>query len=185
MYFFQVLLRRNQHAIRFPGFKCWVAQGSSPTHSLAPPHFCRLWPWSSGGGIGMAAEKAWSSPSLANTPKPQPTAEQSSKNRLDAAKTDILPSETDNHIETAGGLLEQHEQSHTCRACNPDWKGSPPSRSGRSQPHIRFPRLGAWQWEEEPPEHLALRASRACAQELRRPGGNRLFRRTHTGFYEL
>ena len=35
-----------------------------------------------------------------------------------------------------------------------------------SEPHISFPHLGIWHREEEPLKHLALRASRACAQEL-------------------
>ena len=38
---------------------------------------------------------------------------------------------------------------------------------------MRFLIPVVWHWVEEPPEHLALKASRACAQELRRTGGNR------------
>ena len=30
-----------------------------------------------------------------------------------------------------------------------------------SEPHVRFPHLGVWHWEEEPPEHLVLKASGA------------------------
>ena len=32
--------------------------------------------------------------------------------------------------------------------------------------------MGIWHWEKEPLEHLALKASRACAQELHGTGGN-------------
>ena len=45
-------------------------------------------------------------------------------------------------------------------------------RSERSKAHNRLPGLGVWHWEEEPPEHLALRASGACAQELQGIGRN-------------
>ena len=34
-------------------------------------------------------------------------------------------------------------------------------RSESSEPHLRVPSLGVWKWEEEPPEHLALKASGA------------------------
>ena len=33
--------------------------------------------------------------------------------------------------------------------------------------------LHTWHWEKEPPDHLELGASGACAQELHRTGGNR------------
>ena len=45
-------------------------------------------------------------------------------------------------------------------------------RSKSSEPHIRLSRVGIWHWEKEPLEHLALKASGACAQELHRTGGN-------------
>ena len=45
-------------------------------------------------------------------------------------------------------------------------------RSESSKPHIRLPILGVQHWEEEPPERLALKASRAWLQELSRTGGN-------------
>ena len=32
-------------------------------------------------------------------------------------------------------------------------------RSESSEPHVRFPSLGVWHQEEEPPEHLALKTS--------------------------
>ena len=28
-----------------------------------------------------------------------------------------------------------------------------------SEPHIKFPSLGVWHWEEETPKHLALKVS--------------------------
>ena len=56
-------------------------------------------------------------------------------------------------------------------------------RSESSEPHIKPSHAGIWHWEKEPLEHLALKASGACAQELHRTGGNRdpiLKRRTWT-----
>ena len=41
--------------------------------------------------------------------------------------------------------------------------------SPTSNPHSR---ARIWHWEKEPPKHLALKASGACAQELHRTGGN-------------
>ena len=45
-------------------------------------------------------------------------------------------------------------------------------RSESSKPHIKLSCVGIWQWEKEPLEHLALKASGACAQELHGTGGN-------------
>ena len=59
-------------------------------------------------------------------------------------------------------------------------------RSESSEPHIKLSRVGIWHGEKEPLEHLALKASGACAQELHRTGGNGdpiLKRRTHTFTY--
>ena len=56
-------------------------------------------------------------------------------------------------------------------------------RSESSEPHVKSPCLGIWHWEKEPLEHLALKASGACVQELHRTGGNGdpiLKRRTQT-----
>ena len=56
-------------------------------------------------------------------------------------------------------------------------------RSESSDLHVKSPCLGIWHWEKEPLEHLALKASRACAQELHQTGGNGdpiLKRRTQT-----
>ena len=58
-----------------------------------------------------------------------------------------------------------------------DWKVTVSQRltyrSENSEFHIRSPHLGIWNLEKKPLEHLALRAIRACAQELHRTGGNR------------
>ena len=40
------------------------------------------------------------------------------------------------------------------------------------EPHNRFPCLGVWYWEEGLSEHLALKATRAYAQEFHRTGEN-------------
>ena len=56
-------------------------------------------------------------------------------------------------------------------------------RSESSEPHIKPSHAGIWHWEKEPLEHLALKASGACAQELHGTGGNGdpiLKRRTQT-----
>ena len=57
-----------------------------------------------------------------------------------------------------------------------DWKVTILQRlthgSESSETHVMFPFLGIWHWEEEPSEHLALRASGAFAQELYRTGEN-------------
>ena len=45
-------------------------------------------------------------------------------------------------------------------------------RSESSEPHIKPSHAGIWHWEKEPLEHLALKASGACVQELHRTGGN-------------
>ena len=45
-------------------------------------------------------------------------------------------------------------------------------RSESSEPHIKLSHVGIWHWEKEPLEHLALKASGACVQELHRTGGN-------------
>ena len=44
--------------------------------------------------------------------------------------------------------------------------------SESSEAHIKPLCVGIWYWEKEPPEHLALKASGACAQELHGTGGN-------------
>ena len=46
-------------------------------------------------------------------------------------------------------------------------------RSESHEPHVRLPRLGVWHWEEEPAEHMALKASGVSLQEFHRTGGNR------------
>ena len=46
-------------------------------------------------------------------------------------------------------------------------------RSESLKLNIWLPSLGVWQWEEEPPENLAFRASRVWSQEFYRIVGNR------------
>lgn len=60
-----------------------------------------------------------------------------------------------------------------------------PQRSENSEAHIRLPNLGAWNLEEEPQEHLALKVSMDWMQELHRPGGKQRLHswRTHTRFH--
>ena len=72
----------------------------------------------------------------------------------------------------------QYKQPHTSWVGSPtDWKVTVSQRltyrSESSDSHIKLPRVGIWHWEKEPPEHLALKASGACARELHRTGGNR------------
>ena len=71
----------------------------------------------------------------------------------------------------------RYKQPHTSRVGSPtDWKVTLSQRltyrSESSEPHIKPPRMGIWHWEKEPPEHLALKAGGACAQELHGTGGN-------------
>ena len=57
-----------------------------------------------------------------------------------------------------------------------DWKVTVSQRftyrSESSEPHIKPSCAGTWHWEKEPLEHLALKASGTCAQELHRTEGN-------------
>ena len=41
-----------------------------------------------------------------------------------------------------------------------------------SEPRVKSLCLGIWHWEKEPTEHLALKASGACAKELHGTRGN-------------
>ena len=75
-----------------------------------------------------------------------------------------------------GGAITQYKQPHTWQVglgCKVTISQKLTHRSESSEPHVKSPCLGIWHWEKEPPEHLALRASGACAQELQRTGGNR------------
>ena len=57
-----------------------------------------------------------------------------------------------------------------------DWKVTGSQRltyrSESFEPHIKPSCVGICNWEKEPPEHLALKASVACVQELHSSGGN-------------
>ena len=71
----------------------------------------------------------------------------------------------------------QYKQPHTSWVgSSTDWKltGSQrlTYRSESSEPHIKLSRVGIWHGEKEPLEHLALKASGACVQELHGTGGN-------------
>ena len=62
------------------------------------------------------------------------------------------------------------------------WVGGPQTKvtvlqrlthgSESSEPHARSPHLGIWHWEQEPLEHLSLRATGDCAQEFHGTGEN-------------
>ena len=74
-------------------------------------------------------------------------------------------------------MISQYNQLHTSWvASSTDQKltGSQrlTYRSESSEPHIKPSGVGIWHWKKEPLEHLALKASGACAQELHRTGGN-------------
>ena len=73
-------------------------------------------------------------------------------------------------------MIIQYKQTHTSWVGSPtDWKVTVSKRltyrSESSEPHIKPSRAEIWHWEKEPLEHLALKASGACAQELHRTGG--------------
>ena len=75
----------------------------------------------------------------------------------------------------------RYKKPHTYQVGSPpDWKVTVSQRltyrSESSEPHVKFPCLGIWHWEKEPPEHLALKASGACAQELHS-------KKAHTDFH--
>ena len=87
-----------------------------------------------------------------------------------------------------GREISRYKQPHTSGVgSSTDWKltGSQrlTYRSESSDSHIKPSRVEIWHWEKEPPEHLALKTSGACAQELHRDWGNGgpiLKRRTQT-----
>ena len=75
-----------------------------------------------------------------------------------------------------GGVITQNKQSHISQVgSSTDWKLPGSQRlnygSESSEPHIKLSRVGIWHREEAPLEHLALKASGACAQELHGTGG--------------
>ena len=68
-------------------------------------------------------------------------------------------------------MISWYKQPHTSRVgSSTDWKltGSQrlTYRSESSEPHIKISCVGIWHREKEPLEHLTLKASGACAQEL-------------------
>ena len=127
----------------------------------------------------MAEQKDWNSTSLINTTKSQPNAKQPSTNRTGTfKKISYSRRQRRGHINMGGGAISQYKQPHTRRVGSPQEQKVTVSqrltyRSESSEPHVRFPSLGICHWEKEPPEHLALKASGACAQELHGTGRNK------------
>ena len=84
--------------------------------------------------------------------------------------------------------MMRYRQPHPSEVGSPtDWKVTGSQRliyrSESSEPHIKPSRAEIWHWEKEPLEHLALKASRACGQELHGTGGNRdPILKVHTDF---
>ena len=58
-----------------------------------------------------------------------------------------------------------------------NWRTIIPQKSTHwsegSEPHVRLPNLGVWQWEEEFPENQTLKASRIWLQDFDTTVGNR------------
>ena len=82
------------------------------------------------------------------------------------------------HNETVGGEHSQYNQMpYPLGGWPTDWKIIILQRFSHqnesSEPHLRLPSLGVCHWEEEPPDHLALKTSRARLQEIHRTGKNR------------
>ena len=79
----------------------------------------------------------------------------------------------------------QYKPPHTSQVGSPtDWKLTSSQRltyrSESSEPHIKLSRVGIWHWEKESLEHLSLKASGACAQELHGTGDPILKMHTQT-----
>ena len=100
------------------------------------------------------------------------------KNGLETMKKDILVQKTNRrpyHDGKRGDYVI--EETPPLPGGRPtDWKVTLSKRlihgSKSSESHVRFPSLGTWHWEEEPLEHLVLRDSGACVQELLGTGEN-------------
>ena len=80
------------------------------------------------------------------------------------------------HIKREGGDSAIQATPYLLGGKPTDWKVTVSQRltyrSESSESHLRPPHMGIWHWEKEPPEHLALQASGACAKELCGTGGN-------------
>ena len=127
------------------------------------------------------SRRTLSSPPLTSTPKSQLTAEQPL-----IKKTGTYPKKrhyTSKDIKKkpnkmVGGMHSPYNQIPYLLGGQPtNWRiiilQKFSHRSESSEPHIRLPSLGVCHWEEDPTEHLALKASGAWVQELHRTGGNR------------
>ena len=101
-------------------------------------------------------------------------------NKIDwklSKKIPYAPKQRRSHTEIVGGAISWYKQPHTCQVGSPQTgkklyhRDSPTGVS--SEPQVRSPHLGIWYREKEPPEHLALKASGTCAQELHRTVRNK------------
>ena len=129
----------------------------------------------------MAEEKTLSSPPPCRIPKSQLTAKQPSIKEIGIYKEKIfyIQRQRRNHNQMVGGMHScDIIKSHTPWGRWPtNWriiilqKFSHESES--SEPHVRLASLKVWHWEEEPPDHLVLKARGSWLQEYHRTGGNR------------
>ena len=116
----------------------------------------------------MAEQRDLSSSPLMKTPKSQLTAEPPSIKKDSNLQKKIFYTQRQrrSHYKTVGGVLSQYNQIPYPPGGQPtNWKITISQRvSNRresSEPHVRLPSVGVWHWQEEPPEHLALKASGA------------------------
>ena len=128
----------------------------------------------------MVERKDLSSPPLTKTPKSQLTGEQplTKKTGTYQKKIFYIQQQRRSHSEMVGGVLLWCNQLPYQPGAQPtNWKiitlQKFSHRSESSESHIRLPSLRVWLREEECPEYLAFKASRAWEQELHRTGGNR------------
>ena len=114
----------------------------------------------------MAKQKDWRSTSLLKTTKFITNAHQSSTKWTGNLQKDILFQKTKKRPhQDVGGVITRYKQPHTSRVGKTtDWKLTASQRltyrSESSETRIKFPCVGIWHWEKEPPGHLALKASR-------------------------
>ena len=79
-----------------------------------------------------------------------------------------IPKDKEETTLEVGGEIMWYKQPFTSWVGSPtDWKVTVSQRLtygiDSSEPHIKPPRVGIWDWEKEPPEHLALKATGVCA----------------------
>ena len=101
---------------------------------------------------------------LTKTPKSQLTAEQPSTKKTGSYQKDILHPKTEKKTQQDGrrGTFEIKSYPIPAKRATTNWKiiisQRFSDRSESSESHIRLPSQGVFHWEEEPPEHLALKA---------------------------